>query len=198
MRPASGDSGGRGRPTDRPPVVAAWPKRKQVASLAGVPRRSARVIAAHRVITAATRDRDGAVFAFGVAIRSNRRQPGQPRAAVQRSRFPPLARRGRGGQCRHRLRHQPGHVRAGGGVGRPGRARRRCCRSPAFTSPKGVAVDSAGAVYVSDFNNRVVKLAAGSNTQTRTCRSPVSTTPRAWRWMARAPSMSPTAATTGW
>jgi serine/threonine protein kinase, bacterial len=33
-------------------------------------------------------------------------------------------------------------------------------------SPGGVAVDSAGAVYVTDFNHRVVMLAAGSNNQT--------------------------------
>ncbi|EUA30459.1 SMP-30/Gluconolaconase/LRE-like region family protein [Mycobacterium xenopi 4042] len=32
--------------------------------------------------------------------------------------------------------------------------------------PQGVAIDSAGTVYVSDFNNRVVKLPAGSNNQT--------------------------------
>ena len=32
--------------------------------------------------------------------------------------------------------------------------------------PQAVAVDSAGAVYVTDFNNRVVMLAAGSNNQT--------------------------------
>ena len=31
--------------------------------------------------------------------------------------------------------------------------------------PQGLAVDGAGAVYVADFNNRVVKLAAGSNAQ---------------------------------
>lgn len=32
--------------------------------------------------------------------------------------------------------------------------------------PQGVAVDKVGAVYVTDFNNRVVKLVAGSNLQT--------------------------------
>jgi serine/threonine protein kinase, bacterial len=32
--------------------------------------------------------------------------------------------------------------------------------------PQGLAVDSAGTVYVADFNNRVVKLTAGSNNQT--------------------------------
>nr|3WW7_A Chain A, Pizza2 protein [synthetic construct]3WW7_B Chain B, Pizza2 protein [synthetic construct]3WW7_C Chain C, Pizza2 protein [synthetic construct] len=36
-----------------------------------------------------------------------------------------------------------------------------------LNTPNGVAVDSAGTVYVTDHgNNRVVKLAAGSNTQT--------------------------------
>ncbi len=32
--------------------------------------------------------------------------------------------------------------------------------------PQGLAVDGAGTVYVTDFNNRVAKLTAGSNDQT--------------------------------
>jgi DNA-binding beta-propeller fold protein YncE len=35
-----------------------------------------------------------------------------------------------------------------------------------LSDPFGVAVDAAGSLYVTDFKNRVVKLAAGSNTQT--------------------------------
>ena len=47
-------------------------------------------------------------------------------------------------------------------------ALRSCCRSPASSYPRGVAVDSAGTVYVTDRdNNRVLKLAAGSSTQDR-------------------------------
>jgi serine/threonine-protein kinase len=57
--------------------------------------------------------------------------------------------------------------------------------------PDGVAVDSAGTVYVTDSFNRVVALAAGRAAKP-CCRSPASTS------RAVAPSTSPTAATTGW
>jgi DNA-binding beta-propeller fold protein YncE len=67
-----------------------------------------------------------------------------------------------------------------------------------LSHPAGVAVDSAGDVYVTDGGNKqVVKLAAGSSTQT-CCRSPASATPTAWRWIPLAACTSPTTTTTGW
>ena len=62
---------------------------------------------------------------------------------------------------------------------------------------EGLAVDSAGTVYVADtHNDRVVKLAAGSLSR-RCCPSPASTVPRVLQWMLPAPSTSPIPATSG-
>jgi hypothetical protein len=62
--------------------------------------------------------------------------------------------------------------------------------------PGGVAVDTAGDVYVADRdNNRVVKLAAGSNTPTVLPFTGLHGPPM-WRWIPPAPFTSPITATT--
>ena len=59
--------------------------------------------------------------------------------------------------------------------------------------PDGVAVDTAGTVYVADnSNNRVLKLPAGSTTQTELPFTGLNG-PTVWRWTPPATSTSPTA-----
>lgn len=59
--------------------------------------------------------------------------------------------------------------------------------------PIDVAVDSTGALYVSDSgNNRVLKLAAGSTPHSKRCRSLVFTVPSAWPWTTLTPYTSAT------
>ena len=64
--------------------------------------------------------------------------------------------------------------------------------------PSGVAVDTAGNLYVTDSgsNDRVVKLAAGSNTQTVLPFTGLNY-PSVWRWTPPATSTSPTLTTNG-
>jgi DNA-binding beta-propeller fold protein YncE len=51
-----------------------------------------------------------------------------------------------------------------------------------LNNPSGVAVDTAGNLYVTDgWGDRVLKLAAGSNAQS-VLRSPASAGPRVWQW----------------
>ena len=67
-----------------------------------------------------------------------------------------------------------------------------------LSMPAGVAVDTAGTVYVTDSGNQqVVKLAAGSSTPTVLPHRPRLPT-SASRWTPPATSTSPTTATTGW
>ena len=72
-----------------------------------------------------------------------------------------------GGHRRQPLRHRQSRNRSGGEAGGGRRPPRRVLPFTGLDGPDGVAVDTAGNVYVTDATNaRVVKLAAGSSTQT--------------------------------
>jgi serine/threonine-protein kinase len=65
-----------------------------------------------------------------------------------------------------------------------------------LSNPLGVAVDTAGNVYVTDnSNNRVLKLQAGSSTQDVLPFTGLKN-PSGWRWIPPATCTSPTTATT--